>query len=89
MATALLKATVTGDWTDVIGAAAAQAGVTWQNVGRDDVLIAFTTIAPTASDGYHILAPGEAYYDKNGSAHLWAKNPGGSAAPSSLTATKD
>lgn len=77
MATPHVRAAVTASWTDVIGSAASVAGVTWQNLGPDVVEIAFTTSAPAggASDATHLLAQGEAFYDKNGSAHCWVRTP--------------
>lgn len=89
MATPKILTAVSNSWTDIIGSAAAVAGVTWQNVGVHQVMIAFTTTAPAggATDAYHLLNHGEAFYDKNGSAHCWAKCIGN--AGSTLSATAD
>ena len=75
-------------WVDVAGAAASVAGVTWQNIGGVRFRIAFTTSAPAegSTDAYHVLQPGEAYYDKNGSAHVWVVAPHGDAI---ISATAD
>lgn len=89
MASPKVRKRVTGVWTSIEGAAASVAGVTWQNVGSFEVYIAFTTSAPAEgeTDAYHILAPGTAYYDKNGSAKVWARTVGN--AESLITATAD
>ena len=87
MATPKARATVDNEtWADIAGAAASTAGVTWQNQGPSDAWIAFTTAAPTGADAIHILAPGEAFYDKNGSAHVWAQAIG---PPATFCATAD
>lgn len=78
-------------WTNVIGGAANIAGMTWQNVGSTILHIAFTTAAPgnpgSATDAFHILRPGEAFYDANGSAALWARSVGNGAG--SISGTSD
>lgn len=89
MATGLVLANMNAnaDWAEIQGAAASTAGVTWQNVGKVAAGIAFVATAPDGDDAYHILQPGQAFYDKNGSAKVWAKPAGiGSA---SLSATAD
>ena len=87
MATPKVFANLTGAWTEVSGAAASVAGVTWQNLGPGMIHIAFTTLAPAGgpTDAYHNLNPGEAFYDKNGSAKVWARATIGGA----LSATAD
>ena len=87
MATPKVFVTLTTTWTEVSGAAASVAGVTWQNLGPGTAQIAFTTLAPAngATDAYHSLNPGEAFYDKNGSAKVWARAQQGVA----LAATAD
>lgn len=87
MATPRVLATLTTAWTAVEGAAASVAGVTWQNLGRDEIMIAFTAIAPTASDAVHLLKRGEAFYDKNGSAKVWARSM--TSVGAQLAATSD
>lgn len=76
MATPRVMATVGMNWTAVEGAAASVAGVTWQNVGQDEALIAFTTTAPAggATDAVHLLKRGDMFYDKTGSAKVWARS---------------
>lgn len=68
------------NWTNVIGGAANIAGVTWQCRGAVPIEIAFTTAKPSTpwsgTDAVHILEPGAAYYDVNGSAQLWARSLG-------------
>lgn len=87
MATAKVLATATtSDWTDVIGSAASVAGVTWQNLGPADVFLAFQTAKPGTSDPYVVLKVKDAFYDKNGSAHVWAK---ATASNSALAAIAD
>lgn len=88
MATPKVYAAVTTAYTDVIGAAAAVAGVTWQNLGPGNISIAFTVVAPAeaATDAVHLLEPGDAFYDKNGSAHCWVKQATGKGARISATA---
>ena len=88
MATPKVFTAVTSAWQDLVGGAASTAGVTWQNVGSSPIYIAFTTAAPAggATDAFHVLDAGTAYYDKNGSTHCWAKCPGGAG---TLTATAD
>lgn len=75
MATPRVFSTLTASWTDVSGAAASVAGLTWQNLGPGDVYIAFTTSAPAGggTDAVHVLGPREAYYDQTGSAKIWAR----------------
>lgn len=89
MATARVRANLEAgaDWASVEGAAASVAGVTWQNLGPEPVLIAFAASAPGPTTAYHRLNIGEAFYDKNGSAKVWAKMQG--VAGSILTATSD
>lgn len=73
-------------WTDVTGALAGAAGVTWQNVGPYELMVSFGgAAAPAAGEG-QILLPGCAYYDKNGSAKIWARAMGPAGA---IAATKD
>jgi|KBSSwiStaDraftv2_1062776.scaffolds.fasta_scaffold124292_3 hypothetical protein len=88
MATPKVYATVGTAYADVIGAAAAVAGVTWQNIGPGKISIAFTTVAPAegATDAVHLLDVGEAFYDKNGSAHCWVKMASGKGARVCATA---
>ena len=74
MATAKVAASVqTGTWTDVSGAAASVAGVSWQNNGPGVLQIAFNATAPDGTVAYHTLNPGSGFYDKNGSAKIWAR----------------
>lgn len=73
MATSKLSVALTTAFVDVAGAAAATAGVTWQNTGAGAAAIAFTAAAPVAGDAVHILKPGATFYDKNGSAKVYAK----------------
>lgn len=89
MATGLVlaKLNAKSDWAQIQGAAASVAGITWQNVGKVSANIAFSAAAPGINDAYHILQPGEAFYDKNGSAKVWAK-PATSGSPV-LAATRD
>lgn len=87
MATAKVLASVSSSWADIAGAAASTAGTTWQNVGKDPAVISFTASAPGASDAYILLPPGKSYYDKNGSANVWAKSTG--PAGSTLSAVSD
>lgn len=87
MATPKVKENLSSNWSDVAKSAASVAGVTWQNVGPGDCVISFTTAEPTSADAYHVLKSGEAYYDKNGSAHVWARYTGGDGA--TITATAD
>lgn len=84
MATPLVFASLGASWTSVEGAAASVAGVTWQNVGPGTAHVAFTSSAPGNADAYIVLQPNGAFYDKSGSAKVWARNAGGGAA---LTAT--
>lgn len=88
MATSKGRITVsnTTSWTDVSGAAASVAGVTWQNVGKTPVAIAFTAAEPVEADAISILNPAQAFYDINGSAKIWAKPAGLGAAVLSATA---
>lgn len=52
-------------------------GTSIQNVGWSQVVVFFGgASAPTGVSDGHILGPGVGYYDKNGSAHIWAKGPG-------------
>lgn len=52
-------------------------GTAIQNVGWDQIMIFFGGVsAPSGPSDGHILAPGQGYYDKNGSAHIWARGPG-------------
>lgn len=76
MATGRVLASVGTAWTDISGAAAAVAGVTWQNVGKDRAVLAFTAVAPVAADPFLTLEPGQMFYDKTGSANIWAKSAG-------------
>ncbi|BEV00055.1 hypothetical protein [Novosphingobium olei] len=87
MATPKVFVVMDGTWKSVEGAAASVAGVTWQCLGPEALQIAFTTAAPAnnAVDAYHNLARNEAYYDKSGSAKVWARGPVGTA----LSATAD
>lgn len=78
MATELVKATLTTAWVDVVGAAAGEEGIFWQNVGSVPAFLSFSTSAPGASDGYVVLAPGLSFQDDTGSAHVWAKCASGS-----------
>lgn len=87
MATSRVLQSVGATWTDVSGTAAAVAGVTWQNVGKDPAVIAFTAVAPVATDPYILLSPGQSFYDKTGSAKIWAKSTG--PAGSTLSAVSD
>jgi hypothetical protein len=87
MATPEVRASLTSSWADVSGDAASVAGVTWQNIGPSPIHIAFTTTAPGDTDAFHVLKAGEAFYDKNGSAHVWARYTGHIA--SILCATAD
>lgn len=89
MATPRVLATLTTSWTAVEGAAASVAGVTWQNLGKDEIMIAFTTLAPSgaASDAVHVLKRTEAFYDKNGSAKVWARSM--TSVGAQLAATSD
>ncbi|HQS70898.1 MULTISPECIES: hypothetical protein [unclassified Novosphingobium] len=87
MATPRVLANVGSSWTAIEGAAASVAGVTWQNVGKDPAVLAFTTSAPVATDAYTLLQPGQMFYDKTGSAKAWAKSTG--PAGSTLTAVSD
>jgi len=73
MASELVKATLNATWTDVAGAAASVAGIFWQNVGSVPAFLSFTVSAPSASDGYIVIAPGLSFHDDTGSAHVWAK----------------
>lgn len=85
MATPKSRNELSSSWTEITSAANT-AGITWQNVGSQTVMIAFTASEPTASDPYHVLYPMAAFYDKNGSAKCWARTPGGN---SILMATAD
>lgn len=87
MATTEVLASVGSTWTDIAGAAASTAGVTWQNVGKDPAVISFTAVAPVAADAYLLLQPGQTYFDKNGSANVWAKSTGPAGA--TLSAVSD
>lgn len=87
MATPRVLATLTTSWTAVEGAAASVVGVTWQNLGKDEIMIAFTAIAPTANDAVHLLKRGAAFYDKNGSAKVWARSM--TSVGAQLAATSD
>lgn len=86
MANPKVLAAATAEWTDVIGAAAAVPGVTWQCIGDGVLAIAFTVAEPTLTDAVHELGPREAFYDKNGSAHCWIRLTGRGAASISATA---
>lgn len=89
MATPKVRTLLTSAWVDIAGAAASVAGVTWQNIGPGSVQISFTTSSPAAggaTDAYHTLKTGEAFYDRNGSAHVWAMSQ---VAGSILCATAD
>lgn len=85
MATAKVMANASSsDWTDIVGTAASVAGVTWQNIGPADVLLAFQTSKPVAGDPYVVLKVKDAFYDKNGSAHVWAKGTSRASAVSAI-----
>lgn len=75
MATPRVFTTLNTNWTAVEGAAASVAKVTWQNSGKEELLIAFTAAAPAggAGDAVHLLRRGEAYFDETGSAKVWAR----------------
>ena len=75
MATPRVNALLTASWTNVSGAAAGVAAMTWQNLGPGDIYIAFTAAAPTggATDAVHLLRPDDAYFDQTGSAAIWAR----------------
>ena len=87
MATSYGSITLSSDiWTDVTGALAGVAGVTWQNVSPYELMMSFgNATAPAAGEG-QILRPGTAYYDKNGSTKVWARAMGPAGA---VAATKD
>lgn len=76
MATPKVRVELTSAWAEITGAANTP-GVTWQNVGAQNVLIAFSTAEPASSDVYHVLGPKQAYYDKSGSPKIWARTDGG------------
>lgn len=71
MATPKVVATATSTWTDIIGSAASVAGMTWHNNGPGRVVLSFSNAAPASTDARHVLERGQAYYDKNGTAHCW------------------
>lgn len=89
MATPRVFATLGTTWTAVEGGAASVAGVTWQNVGPDKLMIAFTAAAPVggATDAVHLLGPGVTWYDRNGSAKVWARSQ--TSVGAQLSATSD
>lgn len=76
MATGKVMTIAAAEWADVAGAAASVAGVTWQCLGPDAAAVAFSTLEPGAATAVLILQPGNAFYDKNGSAHFWAQARG-------------
>lgn len=80
MSDGLVNAAVGGSWADVVGAAASVAGVTWQNVGGDIVLIAFggSSEPSEATDAFHALKQYDAYFDVSGSDYVWVRSPGSS-----------
>ena len=88
MALSILTVQLTTTPASIIGAAAGQVGVTWQNEGPNDAILWFVAATPGANDARHVLRPGDAWYDRNGSAGLWA-----AAAPglggAKLSATRD
>ena len=77
MATPKVNTATGQDWTDIIGAAASVAGMTWQNLGPGSATISFSTAKPVSTDARHVLERGQAFYDKTGSAHLWACSSNG------------
>lgn len=87
MATSYAKTSLAAEtWTDITGALGSAAGVTWQNIGSYDLLVSFGNVsAPAAGEG-QLLRPGAAFYDKSGSARIWARALGPAGA---IAATKD
>jgi hypothetical protein len=87
MATSYARTVLPADiWTDVTGALAGTAGVTWQNVSAYDLMVSFgNASAPAAGEG-QVLRPGGAYYDRNGSSKIWARAMGPAGA---IAATQD
>lgn len=69
-----------GNWTSIHSAQpgiVSAPGLTVQNVGPEQVRVFFGgASAPTGVNAGHELNPGEAYYDKAGSAQIWARGPG-------------
>ena len=79
MATPRVFATLTNTWVNIAGGASGVANMTWQNVGKTDAYIAFTTLAPAggATDAVHLLEPKGAYFDATGSVNVWARSETG------------
>ena len=73
MATGLVDARPTLVWSEVTGAAASVASVTWQNTGMYDIVLSFQTSSPADTDPIVLLKPGDAVTDDTGSAHIWAR----------------
>ncbi|MGE8135696.1 hypothetical protein ACQKO5_18985 [Novosphingobium subterraneum] len=75
MSSAKVRVAVPAVWTDISGAAANVAGMSWYNDPRfsfGPVALAFQASSPVAGDPFVTLQRGDSWYDKAGSAKIWA-----------------